>query len=122
MIKKKGYTMMEMVVVIFIMTLIVGVAFGFMQTAFKQYRMVNGAIDNPISDLRIINTIEEVITGCSSVSVEPERISVTSSKGLIVIHSDDFSNKKTVVFAQREDTILVSIGGDLYWIPILYEY
>ena len=110
-----------MVVVIFLMSLITAVAFGFIKTSFKQYEVISQEVDNPVQKIRVINTVEEVITGCQSVTVTPSEITVVSSRGMQKISINDFPNLETLVFVKRDNTVIVSIGDDEICIPILFE-
>ena len=113
--------MVEMAVVILLMSLITAVAFGFIKTSFKQYEVISKEVDNPIQKIRVINTVEEVITGCQSITVTPSEITVVSSKGIRKISIDDFPNLKTLVFVERDNNVIVNIGDDEFCIPILLE-
>lgn len=118
---RKGYTMVEMAVVILLMSIITAAAFGFIKTSFKQYEVISKEVDSPIQKIRVINTVEEVVTGCQSVTVTPSQITVISSKGTQVINIDDFPKLGNLVFAKQDDTVIVSIGGAEFCVPISYE-
>ena len=118
---KKGYTLVELVIVLIVSSLILMGGYDLFGSMFKQYDDTFEKGSKPTQILRVINTVEEAVTGCISVDVTPQMIEVTSSKGLVKIGAEDFPGIENLVFAQIDNTVIISVGGDQYCIPILLE-
>ena len=118
---KKGYTLVELVVVLIVSSLILKGGYDLFGSMFRQYDDTFEKGSKPTQILRVINTVEDAVTGCSSVEVNPQMIEITSSKGLVKISADDFPGIENLVFAKIDNTVVISVGGDQYCIPILLE-
>ena len=119
--KRQGFTVFELVVVMVLISLILFIVAKLGVSLTKQYHDTENLIGRTLSTVRIVKTVETIVSGCQSVEVESDRITALSSKGLVNINVSDFPQIENLIFIRSGDNIIINIGGEQYWVPILPE-
>ena len=119
--RKKGYTLIELMISTLIISMLLIICSFMITQIMQQHKDMVNLVDRTLSDIRIVKTVEEAVDGCISVDVEPETITVVKSKGPLIIEANNMTKAGNLVFARVGDRIVVDIGGEQYWIPIIPE-
>lgn len=120
--KRRGYTMMELVMAIFCITVVTAIAASLMSSAFKYNSSISKLSDNAAGKTNVIVVLEEALCGVEDVSVENNVITITSSKGTQVIDGNDFMSVDDLeIHKTSQEYIEVIIDGGTTWIPIVRE-
>lgn len=118
---RKGYTLIELVIAMLIMTIIIGGTSQMIRSLFHQYDSTAHVVDSPIRVMKTISTIENAVSGCTSIIVQPETIYLSYKTRNAKITVTDFGDIRNMVFVLKGKKLVVSIGGEQYCIPILLE-
>lgn len=117
--KRRAITLIEMIVVIVVSSFLIIFIYKSMDTTRKQLRIAVNQNQILSESLTVINRIEDMLTGCESVTVETDKITVIRDGVSTVYGTDDI--KSEVVFVRDGDNIIVDLGGEQYCIPIILK-
>ncbi|AKL96218.1 Tfp pilus assembly protein FimT [Clostridium aceticum] len=119
---KRGYTLVELMVVIVIMGMIAAFGANSFSGLISGYENTRIKTEQSVSDLKTIAYIDRLLQGCDSVQVlNSKTLEIVKNGSKEVFKAGKFGKEEDIDFIDNGDQIIVVIGGEECCLPILLK-